>query len=32
MDKRQHLQQMLLGKVIIHLEETETRSMYITLY
>jgi hypothetical protein len=32
MEKRQPLQQMLLGKVVIHLQETETRSMSITLY
>jgi hypothetical protein len=32
MEKRQPLQQMLLGKVVIHLQETETRSMFITLY
>jgi hypothetical protein len=31
MEKRQPLQQMLLGKVVIHLQETETRSMFITL-
>jgi hypothetical protein len=30
MEKRQPLQQMLLGKVVIHLQETE--SMSITLY
>jgi hypothetical protein len=30
--KRQPLQQMLLGKMVIHLQETETRSMSITLY
>jgi hypothetical protein len=30
--ERQPLQQMLLGKVVIHLQETETRSMFITLY
>jgi hypothetical protein len=32
MEKRQSLQQMLLGKVVTHLQETETRSMSITLY
>jgi hypothetical protein len=32
MEKRQPLQQMLLGKVVTHLQETETRSMSITLY
>jgi uncharacterized protein (DUF736 family) len=32
MEKRQPLQQMLLVKVVIHLQETETRSMFITLY
>jgi hypothetical protein len=31
MEKRQPLQQMLLGKVIICLEKTETRSMSVTL-
>jgi hypothetical protein len=30
MEKRQPLQQMLLGKVVIHLQETKTRSMSIT--
>jgi hypothetical protein len=30
--KSQPLQQMLLGKVVTHLQETETRSMSITLY
>jgi hypothetical protein len=30
--KRQPLQQMLLGKVIIHLQETETRSLFISWY
>jgi hypothetical protein len=30
--KRQPLQQMLLGKVVICLQKTETRSMFITLY
>jgi hypothetical protein len=30
--KKQPLQQMLPGKVVIHLQETETRSMFITLY
>jgi uncharacterized protein (DUF736 family) len=29
---RQSLQQMLLGKVVICLQKTETRSMFITLY
>jgi hypothetical protein len=32
MEKRQPLQQMLLGKVVICLQETETRSMFVTLY
>jgi hypothetical protein len=32
MEKRQPLQQMLLEKVVIRLQETETRSMFITLY
>jgi hypothetical protein len=32
MEKRQPLQQMLRRKVVIHLQETETRSMFITLY
>jgi hypothetical protein len=32
MEKRQPLQQMLLGKVIICLQKTETRSMPVTLY
>jgi hypothetical protein len=32
MEKRQPLQQMLLGKVVIYPQETETRSMFITLY
>jgi hypothetical protein len=32
MEKTQPLQQMLLGKVVTHLQETETRSMFITLY
>jgi hypothetical protein len=31
MEKRQPLQEMLLGKVVIHLQKTETRSMFITL-
>jgi hypothetical protein len=30
--KWQPLQQMLMGKVIICLQKTETRSMFITLY
>jgi hypothetical protein len=30
--KTQPVQQMLLGKVVIHLQETEIRSMSITLY
>jgi hypothetical protein len=30
MEKTQRLQQMFLGKVVIHLQETETRSMSIT--
>jgi hypothetical protein len=32
MEKRQRLQQMLLGKVAICLEKIETRSMPVTLY
>jgi hypothetical protein len=32
MEERQPLQQMLPGKVVICLQETETRSMFITLY
>jgi hypothetical protein len=32
MPKRQPFQQMLLGKVVTCLQETETRSMFITLY
>jgi hypothetical protein len=32
MEKAQLLQQMLLGKMVTHLQETETRSMSITLY
>jgi hypothetical protein len=32
MEKRQPLQQMVLGKVAICLEKTETRTMFITLY
>jgi hypothetical protein len=32
MEKRQPLQQMLLGKLDICLQKTETRSMFITLY
>jgi uncharacterized protein (DUF736 family) len=32
MEKRQPLQQMLLGNVVIHLQKTETRSMFIILY
>jgi hypothetical protein len=31
-ENRKPLQQMLLGKVIIYLQKTETRSMFITLY
>jgi hypothetical protein len=31
-EKRQLLQQMLLGKVVICLQKTETRSMSITLH
>jgi hypothetical protein len=31
-EKRQSLQQMLLGKVVTHMQETETRSISITLY
>jgi hypothetical protein len=30
--KRQPLQQMLLGKVAIHLKKIETGSMFITLF
>jgi hypothetical protein len=32
MEKAQPLQQLLLGKVVTRLQETETRSMSITLY
>jgi hypothetical protein len=32
MEERQPLQQMLLGKVVMCLQETKTRSMFITLY
>jgi hypothetical protein len=32
MEKRQPLQQMLLGKVVTHLQKTETTSVFITLY
>jgi hypothetical protein len=32
MGKRQPFQQMLLGKVVIRLQKTETKSMFITLY
>jgi hypothetical protein len=32
MEKRQPLQQMLLGKVVTYFEETQTKSMSITLY
>jgi hypothetical protein len=32
MEKRQPLQQMFLGKVVICLPKTETRSMFIILY
>jgi hypothetical protein len=32
MEKREPLQEMLLGKVVTHLNETETISMFITLY
>jgi (p)ppGpp synthase/HD superfamily hydrolase len=32
MEKRQPLQQMLLGKVVIHVKKTETRLTFITLY
>jgi hypothetical protein len=31
-EKRQPLQQILLGKVVIWLQKTETTSMFITLY
>jgi hypothetical protein len=32
MEKRQPLQQMLLGKVVISLQKTQTRYMFSTLY
>jgi hypothetical protein len=32
MEKRQSLPQMLIGKGVICLQKTETRSMFITLY
>jgi hypothetical protein len=32
MEKRQPLQQILLGKMVIYLQKTETRSMPVTLY
>jgi hypothetical protein len=32
MEKRQPLQQMLLAKLDICLQKTETRSMFVTLY
>jgi hypothetical protein len=32
MEKKQLLQQMVLGKVVICLQKTETRSMPVTLY
>jgi hypothetical protein len=32
MEKRQPLQQKLLGKLVSSLQKTETRSVYITLY
>jgi hypothetical protein len=32
MKKRQPLQQMLLGKLDIHMQKTETRSLSFTLY
>jgi hypothetical protein len=32
MEKRQPLQQKLLGKLVSNLQKTETRSMFITLY
>jgi hypothetical protein len=32
MEKRHPLQQMLLGKLDIHMEKTETRSLSFTLY
>jgi hypothetical protein len=32
MEGKQPLQQMLLGKVAIYLQKTETRSMPVTLY
>jgi hypothetical protein len=32
MEKRQPLQQMLLGKLDNHMEKTEIRSLYFTLY
>jgi hypothetical protein len=31
MEKKQLLQQILLGKVVIHLQKTETTSMFIAL-
>jgi hypothetical protein len=32
MEKRQPLQQMLLGKLDIHMQKTENRSLSFTLY
>jgi hypothetical protein len=32
MEKRQPLEQILLGKLDISLQKTETRSMFVTLY
>jgi hypothetical protein len=32
MEKRQLLQQMLLGKLDIRMQKTETRSMFVILY
>jgi hypothetical protein len=32
MERKQSLQQMLLGKMVTCLQKTETRSMFITLY
>jgi hypothetical protein len=32
MENRQPLEQILLGKVVIYLQKTETRSMVITLH
>jgi hypothetical protein len=32
MEKRQSLQQMLLGKLDIHMQKTETRFLSLTMY